>query len=104
MEEPDKDKSLRGSRDGFVETIVFNTALMRRRIRDEHLIMEMTEAGQTSRTDIVICYMSDRVDKELLANVKIKDRKPAYRRSEDEPADACGGNVQEKMVQSVSEI
>ena len=70
VDEPDKDKSLRGSRDGFVETIVFNTALMRRRIRDEHLIMEMTEAGQTSRTDIVICYMSDRVDKELLANVK----------------------------------
>lgn len=70
VEEPDKDKSLRGSRDGFVETIVFNTAMMRRRIRDEHLIMEMTEAGQTSRTDIAICYMSDRVDQELLANVK----------------------------------
>lgn len=43
IEEPDKDKSLRGSRDGFVETIVFNTALMRRRIRDPHLIMEMYE-------------------------------------------------------------
>lgn len=70
VEEPDKDKSLRGSRDGFVETIVFNTALMRRRIRDVHLIMEMTEAGQTSRTDVAICYMSDRVDEELLKNVK----------------------------------
>lgn len=70
VEEPDKDKSLRGSRDGFVETIVFNTALMRRRIRDPHLIMEMTEAGQTSRTDIAICYMQDRVDKELLKNLK----------------------------------
>lgn len=70
VEEPDKDKSLRGSRDGFVETIVFNTALMRRRIRDPHLIMEMMEAGQTSRTDIALCYMSDRVDKELLKNVQ----------------------------------
>lgn len=70
VDEPDKDKSLRGSRDGFVETIVFNTALMRRRIRDPHLIMEMTEAGQASRTDIAICYMSDRVDKELLDNLK----------------------------------
>ena len=70
VDEPDKDKSLRGSRDGFVETIVFNTALMRRRIRDPHLIMEMTEAGQASRTDIAICYMSDRVDRELLANLK----------------------------------
>lgn len=68
--EPEKDKSLRGSRDGFVETIVFNTALMRRRIRDPHLVMEMTEAGQSSRTDIAICYMQDRVDEELLNNVK----------------------------------
>ena len=70
VEEPDKDRSLRGSRDGFVETIVFNTALIRRRIRDPHLIMEMTEAGQVSRTDIALCYMSDRVDQELLNNLK----------------------------------
>ncbi|HIY63352.1 MAG TPA: spore germination protein [Candidatus Mediterraneibacter stercoripullorum] len=70
VDEPDKDKSLRGSRDGFVETIVFNTALIRRRIRDPHLVMEMTEAGQASRTDIAICYMQDRVDQELLDNLK----------------------------------
>lgn len=70
VEEPDKDKSLRGSRDGFVETIVFNTAMMRRRIRDPRLIMEMTEVGQSSRTDVAICYMEDRVDKELLNTVR----------------------------------
>jgi len=68
--EPEKDKSLRGSRDGFVETIVFNTALIRRRIRDEHLIMEMSEIGKSSRTDVVICYMSNKVDYELLENVR----------------------------------
>lgn len=70
VEEPDKDKSLRGSRDGFVETIVFNTALMRRRIRDPHLIMEMTEVGDSSRTDVAICFMEDRVDQELLDTVR----------------------------------
>lgn len=70
VDEPDKDRSLRGSRDGFVETIVFNTALIRRRIRDPHLVMEMTEAGQASRTDIALCYMEGRVDKELLENLK----------------------------------
>ena len=70
VEEPDKDKSLRGSRDGFVETIVFNTAMMRRRIRDEHLVMEMKEVGKSSRTDVAICYMTDRVDEALLANVR----------------------------------
>lgn len=69
VDEPSKDKSLRGSRDGFVETIVFNTALMRRRIRDPHLIMEMQEVGESSRTDVAVCYMSDRVDKALLENV-----------------------------------
>ena len=70
--EPEKDKSLRGSRDGFVETIVFNTALIRRRIRDPHLVMEITEAGQASRTDIAVCYMKDRVDRDLLDNIKQK--------------------------------
>ena len=69
VDEPDKDKSLRGSRDGFVETIVFNTALIRRRIRDPHLVMKMFEVGKTSRTDVTLCYMSDRVDKDLLKNL-----------------------------------
>lgn len=72
VEEPDKDKSLRGSRDGFVETIVFNTALMRRRIRDPHLIMQMVEIGKSSRTDVAVCYMSDRVDKEMLKTIQDK--------------------------------
>ncbi len=49
VEEPDKDKSLRGSRDGFVETLVYNTAMMRRRIRHPALIMEMMEVGGHSR-------------------------------------------------------
>ena len=70
VEEPNKDKSLRGSRDGFVETIVFNTALMRRRIRDPHLVMEMVEVGRVSRTDVAICYMSNKVDAELLDNLR----------------------------------
>lgn len=72
VEEPDKDKSLRGSRDGFVETVVSNTAMIRRRIRSEHLIMEMQEVGDSSRTDIAICYMKDRVNKEILCDLRQK--------------------------------
>lgn len=72
VDEPEKDKSLRGSRDGFVETIVFNTALIRRRIRDPHLTMKMFEVGRSSRTDVSICYMSDRVDRELLQKLTDK--------------------------------
>ena len=74
VDEPDKDKSLRGSRDEFVETIVFNTALMRRRIRDRHLVMKMLEVGESSRTDVALCYMDDRVDQELLKNLNYRIR------------------------------
>ena len=74
VDEPDKDKSLRGSRDGFVETIVFNTALMRRRIRDRHLVMKMLEVGESSSTDVALCYMEDRVDQELLKNLNYRIR------------------------------
>lgn len=72
VEEPDKDKVLRGSKDGFVETIVFNTALIRRRIRSTQLHMEMLNAGRSSRTDIVLCYMGDRVDPKLLEELRRK--------------------------------
>lgn len=69
VQEPDKDKVMRGSRDGFVETLVFNTALIRRRIRDPKLTMEIHTAGRRSMTDVVVCYVEDRVDKKLLAEI-----------------------------------
>ena len=72
VEEPAKDRVLRGSKDGFVETIVFNTALIRRRIRSEKLRMELLTAGECSHTDIVLCYMDDRVDREYLEELRGK--------------------------------
>ncbi len=70
VSEPDKDKALRGSKDGFVETIIFNTALIRRRIRDANLCVEMLQAGKTSKTDIALVYMGNRVDENFLMEIK----------------------------------
>lgn len=67
--EPDLEKVTRGSRDGFVETIIFNTALIRRRIRDSRLICEIKAVGKRSKTDISITYIDDLVDKKLLENI-----------------------------------
>lgn len=72
VEEPEKDKVLRGSKDGFVETLVSNTALIRRRIRSTDLHMEMLSAGISSHTDIVLCYMNDRVDQKFLQEIRGK--------------------------------
>ena len=71
-EEPEKEKVLRGSRDGFVETIVFNTALLRRRIRDPKFVAEIVNVGNRSRTDVAIAYISDIVDKKTLNKIKEK--------------------------------
>lgn len=76
--EPTSDKVMQGAHDGFVETLVMNTALIRRRIRDERLTMEHTRLGGASKTDIVICYMSGIADEKLIANLrqKLAEAKP----------------------------
>lgn len=65
-DDPIKDKVLRGSRDGFVETLISNTALIRRRIRDPLLTVKIFCIGSASKTDVALCYMEDKVDKKLL--------------------------------------
>ncbi len=67
--EPWKDRVLRGSRDGFVETLVSNAALLRRRIRDTNFSMKMYNVGKRSRSDVAICYIEDLVDKKLLTRI-----------------------------------
>lgn len=69
-EEPDIEKVVRGSRDGFVETIVFNTALTRRRIRDRTLRMEYLQVGRRSKTDVVVCYIEDIADPDMVKELK----------------------------------
>lgn len=69
-EEPDLEKVIRGSRDGFTETLVFNTALIRRRIRDPKLRMEFAQAGNRSKTDISISYIEDIANPQLVQDIK----------------------------------
>ena len=70
VQEPETDRVLRGSRDGLVETLVFNAALIRRRLRDPALTLEVVPVGSISATDVCICYMQDRVDKRYLKQVQ----------------------------------
>lgn len=72
IEEPDTEKVTRGAKDGFVETIVFNTALIRRRIRDPKLTFEIASVGTDSKTDIAIGYIGGKIDTKLLNEVKEK--------------------------------
>ena len=70
VDEPDKDKVLRGSRDGFIESLIPNMALIRRRIRDTDLSFELVNVGRSSKTDVAICYMQNRVNPGVLREVQ----------------------------------
>ena len=70
IEEPSAELNVRGSREGFVEVIRTNMALIRRRIKSPTLVFEMSQLGSRSNTDICVCYFSDKVSPQLLKNVK----------------------------------
>ncbi|WP_327078409.1 spore germination protein [Bacillus sinesaloumensis] len=69
-EEPDTEKVIRGARDGYVENLIVNTALTRRRIRDERLRNEIIQVGERSKTDICISYIQDVANPDLVDIIK----------------------------------
>lgn len=70
IEEPDIEQVTRGSRDGFVETMLFNTNLIRRRIRSPKLTFELHPVGCDSHTDVVVAYVENVVDKNILKKLE----------------------------------
>ena len=72
VHEPPDGKVLRGNHDGFVEAVVPNMALLRRRIRDPHLTMEGHKVGSRTHNDAVLCYLDDKVDQDLLRKLRGK--------------------------------
>ena len=62
VSEPESDRVMRGARDGFVETLIFNTALIRRRIRDTRLRVVYKNIGSMSKTDVAIVYIEGVAD------------------------------------------
>lgn len=70
IEEPDLERVTRGSREGFVETALFNVNLIRRRVRDPNLRFEVLKAGTRSQTDVMIGYIADIANPEIVNSVK----------------------------------
>lgn len=66
VQEPESDKVLRGSHEGFVETVIFNTTLIRRKIRNTNLTFKSFQIGTESKTDVIVCYLEDAVNSKQL--------------------------------------
>ena len=70
VQEPQTESVIRGPRDGFTETMRFNTALLRRRLRDPNLKIKQIKVGVRSKTDVALAYMENIVDKNVLKEVE----------------------------------
>ena len=68
--EPDTEKTVRGSRDGYTENVIVNTALTRRRIRTGKLRNIILKVGEQSKTDVVLMYIEDIADPRIVSEVK----------------------------------
>lgn len=70
IQEPSGEGNVMGAHEGFAETIRTSMSQIRRRLKSPELVMELTQKGKQSRTDLCLCYMKDRVPKELLRRIR----------------------------------
>ncbi len=68
-EEPDSDRAMQGAKDGFVETLIFNTVLLRRRLRDPRLTMKYLTVEGASKTDVVVAYLDGVADPKAVGEI-----------------------------------
>ncbi len=72
IQEPKKEATLRGSKEGFVESLRTNTTLLRRRIIHPDLKTESFTIGKYTRTEVVLVYMEGKAEEKVLSTVREK--------------------------------
>ncbi len=72
VDEPENDRVLRGPRDGFAESLIRNTSLIRKRLRDPDLIMERITVGRGAKTDVALCYVRGCADERFVNGLRDK--------------------------------
>ncbi|MBA1335540.1 MAG: Nutrient germinant receptor inner membrane subunit A (GerKA/GerAA/GerBA) [Firmicutes bacterium] len=75
VEEPDTEVSIRGAREGFVENLLTNTTLIRKRIKNPNLKLEIMQLGEQTKTDICICYIKGIANEEIVREVRERLKK-----------------------------
>lgn len=72
VSEPQNEIVVRGSQEAFVEVIRVNTSILRRLVNSENLIIEKTNVGKISKTDVAICYLKNVANDDLVNEVKFR--------------------------------
>ncbi|MDR7870540.1 MAG: spore germination protein [Tissierellaceae bacterium] len=67
--EPELEKTIRGPREGFTESLIINLSMIRRKLETKDLKFQYKTIGTKSRTKVCICYIEGVADKEVLREV-----------------------------------
>ncbi len=70
ISEPNSEVNELGSREGFTEPLRINMTMVRRRIKSPLLKFDLMTIGETSKTDICLMYLTNKVSPELLLQIK----------------------------------
>ncbi|MBP1561395.1 MAG: spore germination protein [Oscillospiraceae bacterium] len=70
IDEPSSEGNIRGSHEGFVETVRTSMSLVRRRIKSPLLRFELFPVTKTSQTDVIVTYMADRVPAKTVKRIR----------------------------------
>jgi len=70
IEEPTAESVIRGSREGFTETIKINIAQIRRILKKPELKIEAMKLGSVTQTSVAVVYLDNLADPELVQEVK----------------------------------
>lgn len=70
VQEPEKEKTLRGAKDGFTESFMDNIGLIRRRLRSDDLVFKGFSIGYLSKTDVALAYMKEKADMNLIRKIE----------------------------------
>ncbi len=72
VSQPDEESSVKASKDCFVEEVKVNTTLLRKKIISEHLVLESRQIGKQSNTEVVLAYMDNVANEDLIKAVREK--------------------------------
>ena len=70
IEEPMTEKTIRGSRDGFSESINTNIGLLRRRLKTDDMVAKPYIVSEKSKMNIAVCYLKSLVDEKLIKRIE----------------------------------
>lgn len=75
VSEPSSEGNIRGSHEGFTEKVRTNMSMIRRRLKSPQLRFKLFPVSRRSQTDVIICFMADRVPTALVKSIEEKLKK-----------------------------